>query len=384
MAIFKGVYMRRFSCWILISLLALTGAGSIFAADIAPFSMTSSRMYSLGGPHTAYTHDITTLAVNPAALKTVTKQFNIGEIGIGTHGDIIALMPIIGAVMGGSFEDFDASTIGDLTGKSNGKIPLGFELRGPLSVGYMNNGYGFGLYDRAYFDARFIGTSLRLDANADFLLNGGYAYRLLERNIHALDIGMAAKFFVRYSFGIKGSVIDMIDNADTLMEDSPVDLIAGGGFDLGILYHLGNQLSFGLTANDVFSMGFINHLSGKDSGSSGTGLIKPQVNFGAAYTFPAWKYVSLSLMLDYRDVVNIFTNDYTTRNPILNIGFGAEAQIIRFIYARLGVNDMLPAVGIGFDFKVLKIDAAIYGKELSNEPGGLSTYALDLSFIFKI
>jgi hypothetical protein len=106
------------------------------------------------------------------------------------------------------------------------------------------------------------------------------------------------------------------------------------------------------------------------------------VNLGAAYSFTPWKYASLSLMLDYRDVVNIFTNDYTTRNPILNIGFGAEAQIIDFIYARLGVNDMLPAVGVGFDIKVLKIDAALYGKELSNEPGGMSTYAFDLSFRF--
>jgi hypothetical protein len=376
--------MQRFPSWILILFAVLAGMAPVFAADIAPFPMTSSRIYSLGGPHTAYTQDITALAINPAALRTVKKQLHIAEIGLGTHGKIGVIMPIIKAAISGSFDEFDSSTIGGLTSNSDGKIPLGFEMRGPLSIGYMNQGYGFGLYDRIYFDTEFIGTTLRLNANADFLINGGYAYRILDKNIHALDIGIGAKVFLRYTFGVNGSVLDMVDNADTLVEDSPMDFIAGGGFDLGVLYHLGEQLSFGLTCNDVFSMGFINHLSGKNSGSSDTGFIKPQLNFGAAYIFPSWKHLTLSLMLDYRDVVNIFTNDYTTRNPILNIGFGAEARIIQFIYARIGVNDMLPAVGIGFDIKAFKINAAIYGKELSNEPGGLSTHAFDLSFIFSI
>jgi hypothetical protein len=377
--------MQRFPCWTLILLAVFATAAPVFAADpadIAPFPMTSARNYSLGGPHTAYTRDITALAINPAALKTINKQFHIAEIGIGTHGRVGALIPIISAAMSGSFDEFDSSTIGGLTSNSDGKIPLGFEMRGPLSIGYMNQGYGFGLYDRIYLDTQFIGTTLRLNTNADILLNGGYAYRILDKEPHALDIGVGAKVFLRYTFGVNGSVLDMVNDAGTLAEDSPLGLIAGGGFDLGVLYHVGEQLSFGLTCNDVFAMGFINYL-GKSNDSSNIGFIKPQVNFGTAYTFPAWKHVTLSLMLDYRDLVNIFTNDYTTRNPILNLGFGAEAQIIRFIYARIGVNDMLPAVGIGFDIKVFKINAAIYGKELSNEPGGLSTHALDISFIFS-
>ncbi|MDR3167791.1 MAG: hypothetical protein LBT93_07595 [Treponema sp.] len=376
--------MFRFFHRVLIFLLAFAGGASVFAADIAPFTLTSSRIYALGGPHTAYTHDITTLAVNPAALRGVKKQFNLGEIGIGTHGDIISLIPLIRSVAGGSFDDFDSSKIADLTSGSDGKIPLGFEFRGPLSVGYMNNGIGFGFFDRIYFDTRFIGTALRLYANADFLLNGGYAYRIVDKGSHVLDAGIVVKAFGRYSFGINGSVLDMVANSDTLIDDSPMDLILGGGFDLGVLYHLGEGFTFGLTGNDVFSMGLIRHLNGADSGSSEIGYIKPKVNFGAAYSFTPWKFAAFSLMLDYRDVVNIFTNDYTTRNPILNIGFGAEAQIIQFIYARVGVNDMLPAVGIGFDIKVLKIDAALYGKELSHEPGGMSTYALDLSLTFSL
>jgi hypothetical protein len=376
--------MFRFFHRVLILVLLFVCGSSIFAADIAPFPLTSSRIYALGGPHTAYTHDITALAINPAALRTIKKQFNLGEIGIGTHGNILALIPLIRSAASGSFEDFDSSAISDLTSGSDGKIPLGFELRGPLSLGYMNKSIGFGLFDRVYFDTRFIGTALRLNASADFLLNGGYAYRVVDKGIHALDVGIVVKAFGRYTFGINNSVLDMVSNGDTLMDDSPMDLILGGGFDLGIMYHLGEQLAFGLTGNDLFSMGLIQHLNGENRGSSETGYIKPRLNFGAAYSFTPWKYAALSLMLDYRDVVNIFTNDYTSRNPVLNIGFGAEAQIIQFIYARIGVNDMLPAVGIGFDIKVLKIDAALYGKELSNEPGGMSTYAFDLSFLFRL
>ncbi|MDR2102102.1 MAG: conjugal transfer protein TraF, partial [Treponema sp.] len=285
----------------MILLLVFACGASVFAADIAPFPPASSRIYALGGPHTAYTQDITTLAVNPAALKTVKKQFSIGEIGAGTHGDIIALIPLIGSVASGSFEDFDSSKIADLTSGSDGKIPLGFELRGPLSLGYMNNslGFGFGLFDRVYFDTRFIGTALRLNANADFLLNGGYAYRIVDKGLHALDVGIAVKAFGRYSVGLNGSVVDLVDNSETLTDNSPMDIILGGGFDLGVLYHL-EGFAFGLTGNDVFSRGLIQHISGTDSGSSEIGSIKPQVNLGAAYSFTPWKYASLSLMLDYR------------------------------------------------------------------------------------
>jgi hypothetical protein len=47
------------------------------------------------------------------------------------------------------------------------------------------------------------------------------------------------------------------------------------------------------------------------------------------------------------------------------------------------MNDMLPALGIGFDLVICKLDFAYYGKELGKEPGKLSTYALDLGLLFR-
>jgi hypothetical protein len=47
------------------------------------------------------------------------------------------------------------------------------------------------------------------------------------------------------------------------------------------------------------------------------------------------------------------------------------------------MNEMLPTVGIGLDLVVFKVDAAFYGKELGNEPGRLSTYAVDVGLLFR-
>jgi hypothetical protein len=344
---------------------------------IDPFPLTSSRAYALGGPHVAYPTDTTTLAVNPGALRVMKKQRSIAEIGAGGHGNVFGLLSLIG-----STEDFDSGKIQELTDGSGGKIPLGLELRGPLSAGYINNGFGFSVSDRIYLDAKFIGTTVRVNMKADLLINGGYAYRLVDRSSGTLDIGFTGKLFGRYMAGINESLLDFASDPGSLSENLPLDLIGGAGVDLGVLYYFKEQFALGLTCNDVFSIGMIQHSD--DSGeSSSVGLINPQINFGAAYTFPAWRFTSLSIMLDYRDVVNIFTNDYTTRNPVLNLGLGIEARIINFIYARFGVNDMLPAVGLGFDLKILKIDTALYGKELSTEPGGMSTYAFDISLLFR-
>lgn len=371
--------MHRLSCAcrIGIVLLLLTAGSSIFPMDVIdPFPLTSSRAYALGGPHVAYPTDTTTLAVNPGALRTMKKQRSIAEIGVGAHGNVFGLFSLLGS------DDFDSAKIQELTDGSGGKIPLGFELRGPLSVGYINNGFGFSVSDRIYLDARFIGTTVRANINGDLLVNGGYAYRLVNKDSHTLDIGFTGKLFGRYKMGIRESILDFAGDSGGLLDDLPQDRIFGGGVDMGALYYFREQLALGLTCNDVFSIGMIQH-SGESGESSSVGLIKPQINIGTAYTFPSWTFVTLSLMLDYRDVVNIFTNDYTTRNPVLNLGLGVEARIINFIYARFGVNDMLPAIGLGFDLKALKIDTALYGKELSNEPGGMSTYAFDVSLLFR-
>jgi hypothetical protein len=109
------------------------------------------------------------------------------------------------------------------------------------------------------------------------------------------------------------------------------------------------------------------------------------VNVGAAYTLPHWfSYLDVSVMADFHDVATIFTaNDYTKRNPILNLGIGAEAKLFNFLYLRVGLNEMLPTVGLGLSSKSLHLNLAYYGKELSNEPGGFSTYALELSIAIR-
>jgi hypothetical protein len=202
-----------------------------------------------------------------------------------------------------------------------------------------------------------------------------------------------SKAFGRGLVNIKGAIIDMSQDIDALMDDTPLEIIIGGGLNLGLKYVYADQFTLGFTADDLMSPSGILHYnlpSGDDSSDLTLDstefdffAIRPRVNIGAAYQIKPWDFLRVAFMADYRDLLNIFIHDYSTKNPILNISLGAEAKFYNIIVLRAGMNEMLPALGLGFDFKIVRIDFAYYGKELSNEPGNLSTYALDFGLLFK-
>jgi hypothetical protein len=147
----------------------------------------------------------------------------------------------------------------------------------------------------------------------------------------------------------------------------------------------------GLTLNDLMTPSVIQHYDFESDSSElaydDTDFeffaIRPRVNAGAAYRIKPLDFLNIVFMADYRDLINLFASDYTTKNPILNISLGTEAKFIDKIAVRVGLNEMLPALGVGVDLKGIEIDFAYYGKELSNEPGKLSTYALDIGILIR-
>jgi hypothetical protein len=91
-----------------------------------------------------------------------------------------------------------------------------------------------------------------------------------------------------------------------------------------------------------------------------------------------------AFMFDWHDFTNVFfASDYTRKNPSLNLGFGIEFGFFNFLKLRMGLNEMLPAIGLGVEFKVIQFNVAAYGKELGNEPGQMPTWVLDLSFAIR-
>jgi hypothetical protein len=162
-------------------------------------------------------------------------------------------------------------------------------------------------------------------------------------------------------------------------------VVAGGGIDLGINYTwnilgVAGTLSIGAAVDDVYTAATEVY---RYNGDPQTELYRVPMtaNVGVAYTIPEWiPLVSATIMADYRDVAHFFTgDDFTKKNPLLGVGFGAEVTLLSFLKARVGLNDWLPALGVGLKLGGFELDAAYYGVELGNEPGANPTYALDLS-----
>jgi hypothetical protein len=350
-----------------------------FAEDMAPLTMPSTRRLGMGGTHVAYTDDVYALFANPAALQKANQgsAFEFSPAFVGPFFDLIDLASSAG--------DELTSALGDFAKKTGGKIPIGFELRGPVSIGYAANGLGLGLWERVHVDATVIGTDIEASALADMIANFGMSFGILNLGNHELDAGFVAKPFVRAKASLAKSALDVIGGGfDNIAEEFDVPLIAGAGFDLGFMYRFRKNLAVGLVIDDVYTRGSrVATLYGNDDGVSSY-KVPTTLNMGVAYTFQPISWLGLAFALDYRDVANLFAaDDYTKRNPILNLGLGAEASLWQFVKLRVGLNDMLPAAGIGFEAKAFQFNFAIYGKELSNEPGGFSTYGLDISIAIR-
>jgi hypothetical protein len=359
--------------------LALGALHASFAEDMEPLAMPSTRSLGMGGTHVAYTDDVYALFVNPAALQRTNQGsgFEFSPAFVGPLFDMIGLATSSGSDL--------TSALGDFARETGGKVPLVFELRGPLSVGYVANGLGFGIWNRVHEKATVIGTDISASVLADLILNFGMSFSILSLGNHEVDAGFVVKPFLRAKAGIAVTALDAIGGGlDNIIDEFNVPLIAGAGFDLGFMYRFFKDLRVGLTIADVYTGGSrVSTLYGDDDGVSSY-QVPATLNLGVAYTLQPIPWLGLAFMLDYRNVTNLFNaDDYTKRNPILDLAFGTELSIFQFLKLRFGLNEMLPSAGLGLVAKAFQFNVAIYGKELSNEPGDFSTYGLDLSIAIR-
>jgi hypothetical protein len=167
----------------------------------------------------------------------------------------------------------------------------------------------------------------------------------------------------------------------------------GVGFDLGVRYTLANALSLALVCYDVYSpvlkstyrsLGdFFDRQDPIEAQSYAT--VTRRLDLGLMYRIRSpflHRYISsLAVMVDYQNFMDFFS--LVPRNPILNVGIGAELVILNALSLRAGIVDALPSIGFGLDLSFMKIDFAIRGKELGLDPGMQSTYGVDLGLLFR-
>jgi len=353
---------------------------------IDPFVMPSARFSALGGNHTAMGDDFYAIFLNPAAFASVKEQFSAAELTLSTYGPMLEIIDLL-RNNSGSASNLDISGIISPSG-----FAAGFDLGGPLSIGWVGRGLGFGFFNRISTSAAVSGTNIRPIVSGDLLFVGGYAFTLIDKANHRLDAGFLGKGFFRGALNLQAPIFD----AESLLDDpmsQPFGTDLGLGLDLGLMYTFRENFSAGLVCYDVYSPVLVTpyHSLSDFGDKSGTSdppsyaVVKRRLDMGVKYrihsNFIDRYFSRVSVMADYHDFLDLFS--LIPRNPILNAGLGVEVTLLNALTFRFGIADALPAFGFGLDLTFMTLDFAIHGKELGLDPGVQSVYAMDIGLLFR-
>jgi hypothetical protein len=349
--------------------------------------MPSARFAGLGGNHAAMGDNFYSLFTNPASFVGVKEEFSAAEISISTYGPIFELLDLL-RNNSGSLDNLDISGI-----VNAGGLAMGVDIGGPLSLGWVGRGLGLGIFNRMKVSAAVSGTKIRPLLFGDVLVVGGYSFRMVEKGDHLLDLGFLGKGFFRGLLSMGASIFDAASVLDDPM-DQPFNTYLGLGIDLGLRYTFRGNLTLALVCFDAYSpvlaTPYDSFSAFRDKkGPAGSGAsyaaVKRRLDLGVKYrirsTFLDRYLTGFTVMADYHDFLDLMEPVF--RNPVLNVGLGVEIEMLHVFSLRLGVGDALPCVGLGLDLSFMTLDLAIHGKELGLDPGVQSTYALDISLLFR-
>jgi hypothetical protein len=344
--------------------------------------MPSARASGFGGIHAAQGDDFSSLFSNPASFAGIEKQFSAAELSISLYGPVFELLDLAANSSG-------TVNISPLVGP--GGFAAGFDIGGPVALGWVGGGLGFGIFNRTTADAKVTSTKIRPTAAEEILLLGGYSFRVLDNLDHKLDLGFLGKGYYRAMLNLESSILNVTEMFDDI-DSRPFETHFGLGLDLGIKYSFAGKLSLALAGYDVFSPALVTRyaaLSDYGGGGSlgqGYATVTPRLALGVMYRIQndfLDRYLSdFIVMLDYRDLLDPFIS-LIPRNPILNISLGAEIKLLSVLSVRAGIADALPSLGFGLDMKILRFDFAMRGKEMGLDPGIQSVYAIDIGLLFR-
>jgi len=386
---------RFLTCTLFVPLLLVSPfLSAVEEIDIDP---PSTRTAAMGGNHVALADDFGTLFSNPAGFRSVAPQFSVAELTFGLSGPIFDIANVLVEGTGGSMEDVLSDPDVQNLVKS---LYAGFNLLGPVAFGYVGNGLGFGFYTQSDLDFTGQGTVPKVTTKIEesFVFAGGYSFRLPlpEGWNSSLDVGALLKAFIHTRSSTTKDVLDLIDSFSdpmSLIVDEPFRLSLGIGLDLGVLYSYGNLFSVGLVGKNLPTPVLVNDYTSfqafldNESPERSNDFLPVDLTMGFLYRPPLGglaRYISdLKLMLDYEDILDFVTHPVTSKNPILHLGLGAEMRLLKVLALRAGFYQGLLNTGLGIDLSVLTLNLAIFGRELSAEPGLRPVYNVALGLEFR-
>ena len=370
------------------------------ARDGADFAIPNARTAALGGPHTGLADDLETLFVNPAGLADVDPHFRYAQLSVGASGPIFTLAGVVMQAFGGA--DVAALIATPEVQQSLAGLDARLWLSGPVAVGYAGGGTGFGVFnDTELRVVNSASSGLQMRVGERLLVRGGYAIDIPvpAASSSRLAVGIGVKGFVRgdsvFSTSLLGlpSLLESI--GPELLSESPFELISGIGIDVGVRYVWSEMVAAALTFDNVYSPyavvaypslgGFLDSSAAPAPAEYAT--VPHELNVGLAYMPPLGameRYVQrVTLLLDYRDILDFWFDPANAENTVLKFGFGVEATILQVLSLRGGFNRGLFSAGLGLDLSFVRFNAAMYGTELSSEPGFRPVYNLLIGLEFR-
>ncbi|MDR2445366.1 MAG: hypothetical protein LBD44_05475 [Spirochaetaceae bacterium] len=380
----------------IIALILAFCAAAAFAEDkrteMPRLEIPSAQTTGFGGPHIAFTDNVSALLVNPAAIMRVRERiFFAPSFTLLSPQKTLTLLGKIGdgTDMGLALEALNNPN-------NPGKIPFGLAINGfPVAVAWVADGFGFGVWNRISVNANVIGTTAEAVALVDLIIPVGFAFKILDTDAHDVDAGVALKMFGR-GYGRKMiNITEIIEEPEQLVDDLGAPVIFGTGLDLGFIYRWNIGLSAGITFDDIFNHGGeISYIGGGEGDKDGY-YVPFSLNLGLAYDLRVGNFwqsapgfianTGVTFAFDWHNFDLLFEseNPYLKRNPALGIGLGLQFSFADMFKLSFGMSDMLPAFGFGFDLGSFELDMSYYGRELGLEPGQMPVAAADLTIAIR-
>jgi len=365
---------RRIFLLLSLTIFSLGGSGRLFAWEGAFFNLFqipfSPREAAMGGVHAAQADDISTLVSNPAGFRSAGPDLSIATIGLSIYDSAPAQIDQFLTGVPAVTPGIQSSTL---------------NLLGPLFIGYVGNGLGFGLFTDTNVRSWTYGTypAGRAVLTQNIVLIAGYAFRipLPEESRSTLDVGFSVPFFMaaqsNTSQDIRGLVNSSLSLSDFVM-NQPFVFSAGVSLELGILYNWNSEFSVGLAARDFALTTWksystlATYLKGGSADSSTVTPIPMDISLGVRWSPPAKMLIrsvdGFSVVADYNDIFDFVFYPQAARNPLLHFGLGVEVTLLKVVKLRAGFYQLLPSGGVSLDLSFLTFDVAVFGRELSTQP----------------
>jgi len=383
----------------LVFALAASAAHASDFIDSALTAITSPRTAGLGGAYTAWDDGISTLFANPAGFATAEQELQITELSVWISGPVFPFSSAIAeAIDDDPDEVLTTPEVTDLIRNLYTRVGL----TGPIAFGFVGEGIGFGIFsDSGVVVETVSGRTLEIRAEERVLALGGVGFELPlpERAPGQLYGGVLMKGFMHGASSFQEELLDIPDLVDDRdigrFADEPFTLTTGVGFDLGLRYDRTERLAFALTAKNALTpaiearyASLNDFLDGEDAEEREPLWAPAELNLGLRYrpvTPERRRGVSgMDVYLDYRDAIDFLVRPDDAENIALKPALGIELLLLEVLSLRTGFTRGLPAAGLGIDAGRVQVDTAVFGSELSKEPGLRSVFNVMLGIRVRL